>query len=699
MASPTDSLAPKGPKRRLRAAVLALDVGMTATRACLLTLDRDDAPAIIASEGSKRVTGQGYCDCDFPSTAFPFDPVPKLEDCLGYGAEARSMSIPLKLYWIAVEGRNLQSRKHHGEVRKLRKLFPPISDLFREVNSKKRQGRHKADYQRDVFSRLRQIFIAHLKQVKRQAETRAYFENYEVLLREVWEDIPADDFHWLEESEAIGHYLLRNNSVQPEDRGTIDTFLLNNFGGHTMSSYTFELVWQNDGSNASFFTTSNSTCTYGGSEMHTLLVKEHIQEQIEQRNLKLTDEERQHLMKKCLEYYRHNLREDLTDESFTVRGSRTRNGKDLEFELSAETCRRFYAVCFGKPLQHLFEKIDEHARTHTMVVLSGGSFLNKVVLLQTKAKIVKARMKFIETDGVRDAGNRSAIACVGAALALRHAITVREFMDGAVFAVKDATSAKFSTALAILDRGVGVTDRYGPIFDLNTASGSGRSQGRIVHEVQLQKAYVFHKLGKYGCKGKCTVALRYEPENEEHTDQLVMTITPRRGGLGCSVTRTIPIFYCPGSCVVFVDQDNYNARQEDGDGVPARGRRNAVSNGRTEQDELDEQNGPDETEDETQVRDGHQELAVENEHAPKDDMPPLLKQADPDDEHRQLRDPKGPSPAKASKQTSNGATPTTSILDTKPVNQASAKRKATDTGEATADPSAKRQLVWQGSGR
>lgn len=140
--------------------------------------------------------------------------------------------------------------------------------------------------------------------------------------------------------------------------------------------------------------------------MHTLLVKEHIQEQIEQRNLKLTDEERQHLMKKCLEYYRHNLREDLTDGSFTVRGSRTRNGKDLEFELSAETCRRFYAVCFGKPLQHLFEKIDEHARTHTMVVLSGGSFLNKVVLLQTKAKIVKARMKFIETDGVRDAGNR-----------------------------------------------------------------------------------------------------------------------------------------------------------------------------------------------------------------------------------------------------------------------------------------------------
>lgn len=228
---------------------------MTATRACLLTLDRDDAPAIIASEGSKRVTGQGYCDCDFPSTAFPFDPVPKLEDCLGYGAEARSMSIPLKLYWIAVEGRNLQSRKHHGEVRKLRKLFPPISDLFREVNSKKRQGRQKADYQRDVFSRLRQIFIAHLKQVKRQAETRVYFENYEVvavaatlppawtaktqgnylkLLREVWEDIPADDFHWLEESEAIGHYLLRNNSIQPEDRGTIDTFLLNDFGGHTM---------------------------------------------------------------------------------------------------------------------------------------------------------------------------------------------------------------------------------------------------------------------------------------------------------------------------------------------------------------------------------------------------------------------------------------------------------------------------------
>ena len=320
-------------------------------------------------------------------------------------------------------------------------------------------------------------------------------------------------------------------------------------------------------------------------------------------------------------------------------------------------------------------------------------------------------------------------------------------MDGAVFAVKDATSAKFSTALAILDRGVGVTDRYGPIFDLNTASeivcgpfhpprgrrpvgGSGRSQGRIVHEVQLQKAYVFHKLGKYGCKGKCTVALRYEPENEEHTDQLVMTITPRRGGLDCSVTRTIPIFYCSGSCVVFVDQDNYNARQEDGDGVPARRRRNAVSNGRTEQDELDEQNGPDETEDETQVRDGHQELAVENEHAPIDDMAQLLylskrtlqnscllltrpnggtgsedeaaseSEADPDDEHRQLRDPKGPSPAKAlnKKQTSCTGTPTTSILNTKPVNQASAKRKATDTG-GTANASAKRQLVSQGGGR
>lgn len=140
--------------------------------------------------------------------------------------------------------------------------------------------------------------------------------------------------------------------------------------------------------------------------MHTLLVKEHIQEQIEQRGLRLTDVERQHLMKKCLEYYRHNLREDLTDGSFTVRGSRTRNGKDLEFELSAETCRRFYAVCFGKPLQHLFEKIDEHARTHTVVVLSWGSFLNKVVRRQTKAKIVKAGMKCIETDRVRDAGNR-----------------------------------------------------------------------------------------------------------------------------------------------------------------------------------------------------------------------------------------------------------------------------------------------------
>ncbi|UNI17207.1 hypothetical protein JDV02_003576 [Purpureocillium takamizusanense] len=604
---------------------------MTATRACLVNLDRDEATVIIPSDTTYGHNGNVYCDCDFPSTASPFKSDSEPSQCLGFGAEVHSKSIPLKLYWIAVEGLNLQCRRQESKLRQLRRLFPPVNDLFLEVNGTGGSKRERIAHRRRVFQRLRDIFVAHLQQVKSQVDVNASHHGYDVvvvtatlppawtprtqrnylkLLREVWTDIPASDFHWLEESEAIGHLLLRSNNIDVKEKRQLTTYLQADFGGHTLSTYTFELVRQRDGANTAFFSTSASTCAYGGSELHTLLVKEHIEKQIKC-DLDLTDDETRYLLEDCLDYYRRRLRAKMTSKSFVVRGCKSRDDdKLMTFDISSETSESFYDMCFATPLRSLFKKINEHASTHAAVVLTGGSFLNNTILKEVKRKIEEAGMTCITTDKFRLTGNRSASACVGAAFALKNTVTVREFLERAVFAVRDVGSTSSYTARAILDRGVSLEETFDLGEDAEIVchpwqarwdriNELGRRQGKAIKTVPCQKTYGFHTLRRYKCKGKCKVALLYEPENEQHGDQLVMTISTQNSlssvsssRRGRTVTRTIPIFYDPGPCVVFVDQDNYNAYPEADKSDLNRRRRNAASNAPTTgQVELDAAEG------------------------------------------------------------------------------------------------------------
>ncbi|KAJ6439888.1 MFS transporter [Purpureocillium lavendulum] len=597
------------PNVNLRRAVLGLDVGMTATRASIQAFDRkNDEPIIVPAETDMKALGNAYNDCEFPSTAYPLDIHKEPWECLGYVAEGHSQSIPLKLYWALLAARQNQGRKkdHIAQKKKQggvlksnpaklkdpRKLFPPVNQLMLALNHKSRKGKELKEYQRLVMKHLGNIFKEHLSQVKRQVDVIAaqkgwritdiaatlppLWENklqhqYSAFLLSIWSEVSPNNVHWMGEIEAIEHWLLRKNGLCD---GMMGAVLTADFGGHTLSTHVTDIVrGKAEPNRYAFFSVSDATCVYGGAELHTLWVKKQIEGQIDQRVLQFTEEEQQHLIQTCLLDYRNRRRAKITGRKFFVQGQIHEDDRtNYMFEISERDCSKMYATCFEQPLKHLHAEIRRRAGTKTAVLLTGGSFLNRPVLEQTKQKIKEAGLEYIEwTEKIRSSNNRSASASVGAALALANTITVDEFMKRAVFAIQDADyerAQETANRRVILDRGTSVGGQQQFVLDKESeiichpyVDASSKEPGTVT-EIPYDKTYVFYRLQGERYRGRYRCSLEYLEEKENQPPHLILRAEtwhePHEAPKGRPrEERKLRLYYDPGQNTVFVDVEHF----------------------------------------------------------------------------------------------------------------------------------------------
>ncbi|KND90880.1 hypothetical protein TOPH_04532 [Tolypocladium ophioglossoides CBS 100239] len=623
-------------------AVLGLDVGTSATRATLLSVEdkgKDDCQLIVIPNPDAHKIARQYPQCDFPSTAYPFDINRAPESCLDFAAEARAFSLPLKLYWPFLEIRELWKRGRYGEAPKRWAKFPQIKAIWR-VLEKKPQEEQDA-----IMSHLEKIFEAHLTRVRDSAEAVAtgrkktlkvtklaatippnwngkMQRKYLDLLTKIW-GFGEDKIEWLFESEAVGHCLLRLDGTIRHEK-EFKSFLLADFGGHTLvgftslpspllheladsncqNTYKFDIVRQDNSDRFAFFSTKEAKGVYGGSELHTSWVKSVIEQQIDQRRSHLNEAEREHLLQDCLDVYRRKRRENIDGENFFLRGSTsdTEYAEEFQFKFSAEDCRENYEKYFGEPLQVLFSEIRNSAEysKNVGVVLTGGSFLNETILKQTIAVIEESGLYYKPWKGVVAYSNSSSTVSSGAALAVVNSMSVQEFMQRAAFAVHDQTTENTNVSVVLNGRGSRQTNAA-PVFNVSPGrtwvvcaplapcdetearQNASSTQHRKPLTVPMAETFEFYRLHS-NYTGEYRIALDYVPGKIDSSGSAIpdkLILRPKRPGPkmpGPKIKEIeLPIYYDSGACVCFVEKNRVNGEELTRGAIPlARSSRTAA---------------------------------------------------------------------------------------------------------------------------
>ena len=218
---------------------------MTATRASLFNSRWNEPLAIFHGRLGNEVH---YSDNDFPSTCYPLEVHMPPEQCLGLQADARAFPFPLKMHAYLMRmlflARNNQPRK----VQEICDHIPQLNHLWIVVKTRSR------DDQDRVVSHMENIFIEHLRQVRKQVDIVSKSDRltvtqlavtippnwdyalqriYEKILLQVWPDIARDSIIFVYESEAVGHWLLRTKGENLREMKP-ERIILADFGGHTL---------------------------------------------------------------------------------------------------------------------------------------------------------------------------------------------------------------------------------------------------------------------------------------------------------------------------------------------------------------------------------------------------------------------------------------------------------------------------------
>lgn len=567
-------------------AVVGFDMGMTASRACILLCEDKDKPREphTISQPDRQDTNHagGF---DFSATSYPFLTHKDPRDCLGYPEDNAEFAFPLKMYLyferaqeyaqIAAYGDSEERRaKAATALQKTRADIPQIDSIFLRLDEMDQLD------QNEVADHLRKIFIEHLKIVRRQCVAVAEESHhakitklavtlppnweqrmqtkYVDLLMEAWSDLGRENIVLIYESEAVGHWVFR---LHPNrwTNNKVDQVIIADFGGHTLSAYTFGIARQEG--RFAFYSIGDPTCYHGGAELYTFNVKETMDSQYREMGLNFVTEDKDDLFSSCMAEYRHRVRRVAGPKSFRLEQkvpseSRRRRSRlaprDVRFDFGGLLTRRLWEKSFVAPLARLETRLEKVAKEYpeAVVILTGGSFQNQ--LGRDKAKRIMDRLRLKElkfVDQTAKEAQRSCVVSQGAALAVVNTMTVEEFMERAAFAFLVGDEQQMLPIT--LTRGVSswVTLDLKPRTSTTWVSikASTLAPRYATNQTYIKKhnTFAFWPIALL-TKGLYDMRLSFEKPD-------VLVFEMKRDNV--LETFRLPIYYDPGSCVCFVDVD------------------------------------------------------------------------------------------------------------------------------------------------
>ncbi|KAI9155650.1 hypothetical protein HJFPF1_08238 [Paramyrothecium foliicola] len=553
--------------------VLGLDVGTTASRACLLRLKQEndvvEKPHLISSRSPKS---QDQTLCDFSNLCNPFRIDEAPEKCFGPHLDTSEFCFPLKMYHYLVRTVWLAKQKKLAKLKQIRARIPQVDQLWRRMD----QCPDRSEAFRDrIVAHMEAMFVVHLKEIREISDKVANGMSMRItqlavtlppnwdpalqkinerVLMKVWPDIGPDNVALVYESEAVGHWLLRTNAENLRSDKPKKVILVD-FGGHTIGTYIFDLEYGHDGNDFAFFASSDfdANCSHAGSELHHALVKAKLDDKISLLVSGLQPNEVEQLTRSCMQFYKDKIRGNVSDEEFFLDGlARPRDASAAYFRIkfSQKESQDMYRKCFQNALEELdslFKQVPIKTK-ETVVVLSGGTFQSLKIWNETD--------KLINDNG------------------LKHLTWINRLVDSGL-----ATVEKFLSQSAIV---LDICRRPGePDEPLEVLYSSGNtksvevsmsleergqsdrilscapiSPGPDVKTAQRSATYQLNMLSRLHT-GRWKISLDYKKmtyRGHPNTDCLIYK--EFRLGVRVPAREHIwPIYYDPGGCALFVDND------------------------------------------------------------------------------------------------------------------------------------------------
>ncbi|KAI8274177.1 hypothetical protein K4K60_009999 [Colletotrichum sp. SAR11_57] len=402
---------------------------------------------------------------------------------------------------------------------------------------------------------------------------------YAGILEEAFPNIIPENFVYIYEAEAVGHYPLHGHIrailQRPEgDEKYPHRVMVVDFGGHTVNGVTFHLRWneqEKENSKPAFFATQKPWGAPGGSELYAREVEKALRKDPE--CTKGSQDEVEECVKGFMECLK--LKQGTHDgTAFTL-------VCDKEPHIWQPTgpadAARLYKRAFDRPLKEVHTKITARMgrAVPTTVVLTGGSYLNAAARAATIAKIdSQPGWKYIALSEIRAVSDMRLVVAQGAALALSKATSVAEFMkQGAAFALH-SPSLKGPDGLAMPSILTYKNQNWEFQFDLRTESRMGIRcepfhQGTMEdlkdpakRRIEVYNAYDFLDLG-FRRKGSYTISLRHVREDGKDFMILREKAEEDHGDLaGPEVYEwKLPVYVDIGQCVLMVDQDEFDLQK------------------------------------------------------------------------------------------------------------------------------------------
>lgn len=309
--------------------------------------------------------------------------------------------------------------------------------------------------------------------------------------------------------------------------------------------------------------------------------------------------------------YRSRLQGKMSGKAFTLTGNMVdedyRNGSDgnVDFRIKSVTSQKSYKLAFRDPLKkfrsHYHIRKSDKNNKDTVVVTSGGSFLNQESRIKTHEAVEGAGFEIMDCVEDMEIGRRqvhfsfptsnnnipcysrvfvqytnlgvkrSAVVCFGAALAIVHSETMDEFLSHAAFAVDLGCSYGEHVSITLnKKKSQWVTFEIieGKVNEVMIVCAPIAPAANI-QQIPRKETYQFKLIGSLK-PGKYKIRLEYKTSEDpnQHPDWLILQHhrLVEEGRIEFNRLDKLPIFYDPGACVVFVDIDAAEGKGKPGSG-------------------------------------------------------------------------------------------------------------------------------------
>ncbi|KAF4835907.1 hypothetical protein CGCTS75_v002260 [Colletotrichum tropicale] len=378
---------------------------------------------------------------------------------------------------------------------------------------------------------------------------------YAGILEEAFPNISAENFVYICEAEAVGHYLLhsriRGILQRTEDDEKYPHRVMDvGFGGHTVKPWGAP----------------------GGSELYAREVEKALRKYLEY------NKDSQDEVEECVKEFMECLK--LKQGSHDGMPFTLVCQKELYIwqPVGPVDAARLYKRAFDRPLKELHTKITARMgrAVPTTVVLTGGSYLNAAARAATIAKIdSQPAWIYIALSEIRAVSDMRLVVAQGAALALSKATSVADFMkQGAAFALH-SPSLKGPDGLATPNILTYKGQNWEFRFNLRTESRirircEPFHQGTMENlkdpakrRIELYSAYDFLDLGSRRKKGSYTISLNYVREDGKDLMILREKAEEDDGDPDSPEAHEwkLPVYVDIGQCVLMVDQDEFDLQK------------------------------------------------------------------------------------------------------------------------------------------